>query len=51
MERHDIKPDWTVHNGGFGGKPEPEPETVVTEPEATEPKKEAEAKKPVSRGK
>lgn len=47
MERHDIKPDWTVHNGGFGGKPEPE--TVVTEPESTEPEKEAE--KPVSRGK
>jgi hypothetical protein len=33
MERHDIKPDWTVHNGGFGAKPE------ATEPEATEEEK------------
>jgi hypothetical protein len=46
MERHDIKPDWTVHNGGFGAKPE------ATEPEATEPEEvTTDTEKPVKNGK
>ena len=49
MERHDIKPDWTVNNGGFGGSQAPEPEL---EPEATEPEEAtADAEKPVKNGK
>jgi hypothetical protein len=46
MERHDIKPDWTVHNGGFGAKPE------ADEPEATEPEDATtDAEKPVKNDK
>jgi hypothetical protein len=50
MERHDIKPDWTTHNGGLGGKPKPEP--IATEPEATEPEEvTADTEKPVKNDK
>jgi hypothetical protein len=40
MERHDIKPDWTVNNGGFGGKPiAPEPEVTESEDATTDTEK------------